>query len=107
MIKFKIRQLLLVFAALVVAFTIPLWIENLYIIHLSIMICLNVVFAISLALILKMGNLSLGHAAYIGAGAYTSSMLAVKVGLPFWLTFYVQGLHRIDRILHWSHNFRS
>jgi len=92
MIKFKIRQLLLVFVALVGVFTIPLWIENLYVIHLSIMVCLNVVFAISLALILKMGNLSLGHAAYIGAGAYTSSMLAVKVGLPFWLTFYIAGI---------------
>lgn len=33
------------------------------------------------------GQLSLGHAAFMGVGAYTSSLLAVELGLPFIVTF--------------------
>ncbi len=33
------------------------------------------------------GQVSLGHAAFFGIGAYTSAMLAVKAGWPFWPAF--------------------
>ncbi|MCR4426646.1 MAG: branched-chain amino acid ABC transporter permease [Firmicutes bacterium] len=31
------------------------------------------------------GQVSLGHAAFFGIGAYTSALLSVKAGIPFWL----------------------
>ncbi|HON41979.1 MAG TPA: branched-chain amino acid ABC transporter permease, partial [Bacillota bacterium] len=31
------------------------------------------------------GQVSLGHAAFFGIGAYTSALLSVKAGVPFWL----------------------
>ncbi|MDI6696641.1 MAG: branched-chain amino acid ABC transporter permease [Anaerolineales bacterium] len=47
---------------------------------------------ISLALSLNIltgyaGQISLGHAAFLGIGAYTSAVLAVRYGLPFWVDF--------------------
>ncbi len=47
---------------------------------------------VSLALSLNIltgfaGQISLGHAAFLGIGAYTSAVLAVRYGLPFWVDF--------------------
>lgn len=33
------------------------------------------------------GQVSLGHAAFFGIGAYTSAVLAIRYGLPFWVDF--------------------
>jgi branched-chain amino acid transport system permease protein len=38
------------------------------------------------------GQISLGHAAFIGVGAYTSAILITKVGIPFWCTIPVAGM---------------
>lgn len=32
------------------------------------------------------GQISLGHAAFMGIGAYSSAILMVRLGMPFWLT---------------------
>lgn len=45
-----------------------------------------VILAISLNIIIGYsGQMSLGHAAFFGIGAYTSALLSVKLGLSFWL----------------------
>lgn len=47
---------------------------------------ISVIFALSLNLITGFcGQISLGHAAFYGIGAYVAAMLA-KAGYPFWLT---------------------
>jgi len=38
------------------------------------------------------GQISLGHGAFMSVGAYTAANLAVKLGLPFWLTLPAGGL---------------
>ena len=38
------------------------------------------------------GQISLGHSAFIGIGAYASTILSLKLGLPFWLAFPLAGL---------------
>src|SRR5688572_355283 len=38
------------------------------------------------------GQISIGHAAFMSVGAYTAANLAVKLGLPFWLTLPAGGL---------------
>lgn len=53
---------------------------------------ISVLFALSLNFISGFcGQISLGHAAFYGAGAYTSALLA-KAGLPFLLTLLPAGL---------------
>ncbi len=38
------------------------------------------------------GQISLGHAAFLGIGAYTSAMLYTEAGFPFWLSVPLSGL---------------
>jgi branched-chain amino acid transport system permease protein len=38
------------------------------------------------------GQISVGHAAFMSVGAYTAANLAVKLGLPFWVTLPAGGL---------------
>src|SRR5712692_7023747 len=38
------------------------------------------------------GQISVGHAAFMSVGAYTATNLAVKLGLPFWITLPAGGL---------------
>src|SRR5258708_9440137 len=38
------------------------------------------------------GQISIGHGAFMWVGAYTAANLAVKLGLPFWITLPAGGL---------------
>jgi branched-chain amino acid transport system permease protein len=71
--------------ALVLA-TLPFWLTNPYHQHVVIMAGIFTILALSLNLLLGYtGQLSLGHAAFFGIGAYTSSLLALKLEWSFWL----------------------
>src|SRR4030043_1939106 len=38
------------------------------------------------------GQISLGHGAFVGVGAYAAAILATRVGFPFWLSVLAAGL---------------
>jgi len=38
------------------------------------------------------GQISLGHAAFLGLGAYTAAILSEQAGIPFWLTIPLAGV---------------
>ena len=79
------RRLLAALAALALL-TLPLWLASPYHVHVAIMAGIFTILALSLNLLLGYtGQLSLGHAAFFGIGAYTSALLALKLGWPFWL----------------------
>ena len=64
---------------LVVLATVPLWLTNPYHLHVAIMAGIFAVLALSLNLLLGYaGQLSLGHAAFFGLGAYATALLSVK-----------------------------
>lgn len=51
-----------------------------------VLIGINIILAVSLNLITGFtGQFSLGHAAFMSIGAYTSGILTAKLGLPFWV----------------------
>jgi len=52
----------------------------------------NIFLGVSLYPILKLGALSIGHAAFMALGAYGSALLVLRLGLPFWLTMWLGGL---------------
>ena len=57
-----------------------------YVQHLFVMWLLFALMALSLNIIVGyIGELSFGHAAFFGLGAYVSAMLTVFTGWPFWL----------------------
>ena len=68
-----------------VAQTVPFWIANPYFLHVVIMAGIFGILALSLNLLLGYtGQLSLGHAAFFGIGAYTSALLTLRLEWSFW-----------------------
>ena len=71
---------------LAAAGTAPLWVWNPYHLHTLIMAGIFAVLALSLNLLLGYtGQLSLGHAAFFGIGAYATALLTVKLEWSPWL----------------------
>ena len=65
--------------------TVPLWLVNPYHVHILIQAGIFSVLALSLNLLLGYaGQLSLGHAAFFGIGAYATAILSVKAGWSPW-----------------------
>jgi branched-chain amino acid transport system permease protein len=64
-----------------------------YLVTVLITIGIYVILALSLNIITGYaGQISLGHAAFMGIGAYTSALLYTKAGLSFWPAFVLAGL---------------
>ncbi len=64
-----------------------------YLVTVLITIGIYVILALSLNVITGYaGQISLGHAAFMGIGAYTSALLYTKAGFSFWLAFPAAGL---------------
>ncbi len=64
-----------------------------YIINLLILIGIFSILAISLNLAMGFtGLLNIGHIAFYGIGAYTSALLALSLGVPFWIGLVAGGL---------------
>ncbi|MBW1613812.1 MAG: branched-chain amino acid ABC transporter permease [Deltaproteobacteria bacterium] len=73
-------------AILVVSFILPLLIRNQYQQHLLVMSGIFVLFSVGLNVIVGfLGQLSLGHSAYFGIGAYTYALLLLNWGVPFYI----------------------
>jgi len=67
------------------ALTLPLCLQSTYHLHVAIMAGIFGVLAMSLNLLLGYtGQLSLGHTAFFGIGAYTSALLTLKLEWSFW-----------------------
>ncbi|NIO04126.1 MAG: branched-chain amino acid ABC transporter permease, partial [Proteobacteria bacterium] len=57
-----------------------------YIITVAVTIGIYIILAMSLNIITGYaGQISLGHAAFWGMGAYCSALLSTRLGLPFWI----------------------
>jgi len=64
-----------------------------YLITILITIIIYAMLAHSLNIITgHAGQISLGHAAFLGIGAYTSALLYTEAGFPFWLSVPLSGL---------------
>jgi len=65
--------------------SVPLWLDNPYHLHVLIMAGIFSVLALSLNFLLGYaGQLSLGHTAFFGLGAYATALLTVKLGWSPW-----------------------
>ena len=64
----------------------PLFVQDTYVMHMAILIGIYTLGAISVNLLLGYGGqLSLGHAAFFGMGAYVSALICLKLALPMWI----------------------
>src|SRR5215467_4456645 len=68
--------------ALPVIFNDTYWRTNLTICAINVLLAIGLDFILGYA-----GQLNLGHSAFYGLGAYVSTLLIVKLGVPFWVAF--------------------
>jgi branched-chain amino acid transport system permease protein len=77
---------------LILFLSIPLWADP-YVIYMTNIAGIAVIAAIGLNILTGFtGQISLGHAAFLALGAYTSAILATRVGWPFWLSIPSGGI---------------
>lgn len=81
------QKRILTAAAAVVLLVLPLVVKNTYIMHVLITSGLYIGLTLSLNLVSGYaGQLSMGHAAFYGIGAYTTALLMLNLNISFWLT---------------------
>jgi branched-chain amino acid transport system permease protein len=74
-------------------FILPLLITSDYQKHILIMGGIYVILVASLNLLIGyVGEISLGHTAFFGIGAYTSGIFFLRMGIPFWLGLPAAGI---------------
>lgn len=64
----------------------PPWLDDLLWTYQNLIYALGVngLLALSMYVVLAIGQLSLGQAAFMGLGAYSSALMTLKLGMPFW-----------------------
>jgi branched-chain amino acid transport system permease protein len=70
----------------------PLFVEEVFFTYIATLVLLYTIGASSLHLVLRIGHLSLGHAAFMGLGGYTSTLLTTRLEWPFAPAFLLSGL---------------
>ncbi|NLL36675.1 MAG: branched-chain amino acid ABC transporter permease [Fretibacterium sp.] len=74
-------------------YVLPRFFSMDYYLHIFVMSEIYAVLALSLALIVGFtGQVSMGHAAFYGMGAYASALLSIRLGCSFWVAFWLSGL---------------
>jgi branched-chain amino acid transport system permease protein len=66
--------------------TIPPWLDDFLWTYGNLVHALGVngLLALSMYVVLAVGQLSLGQAAFMGLGAYSSALMTMSLGWPFW-----------------------
>ena len=68
--------------AIAVSLVIPLVFSDNYMLHIFTLVVIFIIYASSWNLLASSGQGSLGHAAFLGIGGFTSSLLAINLGIP-------------------------
>ena len=84
---FTARRVALLVTVVVIAvlpqvFTDSYWRTNLIVCALNVMLAIGLDFVLGYA-----GQLNLGQSAFYGIGAYVSTLLVTRLGVPFWIAF--------------------
>jgi len=82
-VRYVVNTLLIIFL-----FSVPMWLGSLYHLHILISAGIFIIAAMSLNLLLGYtGQLSLGHVAFFGIGAYTSALMSLGFDLKLTDTY--------------------
>jgi len=71
---------------------LPLLLTSPYTLHIFILTFIYTIAAVSLRTILTSGQFPLAHGAFMGIGAYSAAMIAIRLGWSPWLTIPLGGL---------------
>lgn len=84
----KVFPILFVF----ILFLVPTVIKDQFILHLFIMVFFYIILSTSLSFFYRTGQLTLGHAGFMGIGGYTSVLLTMRLNFPFVIAFSASGI---------------
>lgn len=80
-------------ALVLLLYGFALLVKNAYVLRVCVYVCIYSILACSLNLISGVaGQVSMGHAAFCGIGAYTSALFAVNLGLPWYVCVLVAAI---------------
>jgi len=85
-------KMFLLCTVIIMVVILPMLIRDPYYLDIMIMVAFNSILALTWRTIMRIGQLSFGHAAFIGIGAYTSALIVMKLGVSFWLALPISGI---------------
>lgn len=88
----KMRQFLCATVVISIALVVPFFVTSSYQLHLVIMLCINIVLAMSFSMLISTGLITIGAASFWAIGAYTSAILVLNYDLSFWLALPLSAL---------------
>lgn len=74
-------------AAIAALAALPFVLRAPFLTHIGVMICLYTSLALAMNLMLRIGQISFAHGAFMGLGAYGSALIMMRLGLPFPVAF--------------------
>lgn len=77
---------------LLVLASVPLALEDVVYLHIFILVFYFAYLASAWSLVAMAGQLSLGHSAFLGIGAYTSTLLLIELGVSPWIGMWAGAL---------------
>ena len=88
-----LKQRLAAGAGILVLLLLPQLVQERYFLHIAVMAGIYTILTLSWNLLAGYtGQLNLGHAAFFGIGAYTSALVAIKLGISAWFGLLAGGL---------------
>lgn len=91
--RFQVRRALLSAILLAALYLFPALVQNAYVLRVCVYVCIYSILACSLNLISGVcGQVSMGHAAFYGIGAYASALTALNFGVPWYICVPIAGL---------------
>lgn len=91
-VKSKLTKPVGLASLVILLFLLPVFIKQPYYIHIFIVTMLYIIVVSSLRTVALSGQVSIGHAAFMGIGAYFSGVVSKELGLTPWLTIPLGGL---------------
>jgi branched-chain amino acid transport system permease protein len=76
---------------LLIAAVLPFLTDNMFVVNLLVLMLIAIIFASAWNLLAYSGQGSLGHAAFLGIGAYASTLIAAGWGIPPLVTIFLGG----------------
>jgi branched-chain amino acid transport system permease protein len=73
-------RLVLVYVAIALLALTPWVVDSRYVFHIATMVTILIPLALSMNLMMQLGQLSIAHPAFMGMGAYASALLTMKLG---------------------------
>ena len=83
---------ILLFALLAAAVIAPWIVGSRYVFHIATMTAIMIPMALSMNVMLKIGQLSMAQSAFMGVGAYAAALLAMRLGVPSVLAVLAGGI---------------